>query len=392
MSILEGLPNQYRSSSNNRASTLGQNGRPSSPAPVRSMLDVGGPVAPRHGSIAGSGVGITNPVLRSGPGVRSMLDPNSPLPTRSVHSATTSPADAYLPSRGLNRTASDAASHPPAGRPRQGSDREMGGLSTHTNYQFDMASTVQGQSLPKRVTQGGKKQNTALSSMAAIIQGQELGPLPRGRDSGRHNSTAGILGAKSKSPSSRLNRRSQSPAGSLSNQNAFNPMPTPGKFVTDAGKVIDLSNAYRRLSDAALLKSGGQLSNLPGKSASYRSRLGSGETLSPTGEIRMQKDYYEDDENGGAAIESSDEENSSEDDGWGSSSLRGRRRNRRGKGAGGGDADTEDSENDATLRSKATGTVGMGRAGGPRMMHSLLQAAEEERECSPVMSDRYRMT
>ena len=158
------------------------------------------------------------------------------------------------------------------------------------------------------------------------------------------------------------------------NNNSFNLMPTPGKFVTDGGKVIDMSSAYRRLSDANLLKSGGNLSSLPSQTASARARLGSGETLSPTGEVRLQKDYYEDDER---AVESSDEEHSSDNDAWGPGGVRGRRRSRKKKGAGSGDADNEDSENDPGLK---TGQLGMGRSSGPRMVKSLLAAAEEERK------------
>ena len=387
MNILEGRPEQHRSPAD-------KNGRTSSPAPVRSMLDVGDPAAPRHGSIAGTGVGITNLSMRGTPsatGVRSMLDPSTPSPTRTTHSVTTSPTAAHPSNQGLHRAQSDAASHPPENRNRAGSDRDRGSINPQASYQFDMSSSVQGQPLPKRVTQGGKKQSQTLNSMAAILQGQELGPIPRGRDSGRHNSTAGILGGNSTSPSSRVNNRSQSPGGSLLNNNSFNLMPTPGKYLTDAGKVIDMNSAYRRLSDAALLKSGGQLSNLPTKSASHRVRLDSGETLSPTGEVRLQKDYYENAETGEAAIESSDEEHSSDDDGWGASGIRGRRRGRRKKGAGGTEADTEDSEYDESLKSRNIGTIGMGRGGGPRMVKSLLAAAEEERKYAHFPSVTLRM-
>lgn len=156
-------------------------------------------------------------------------------------------------------------------------------------------------------------------------------------------------------------------------------MQTPGKFITETGKVIDMNNAYRRLSDAALLKSGGELSTLPANSASSRIRLATGETLSPSGEVRLQKDYYEN-EDEEDALESSDDElqtGSSADEAWGQSGTRGRKRSRRRKGLDEGDSNADDSEGDVT--SIKEGSVGMGRAGRPRKAKSLLAAAEEER-------------
>ena len=310
-----------------------------------------------------------------------MLDTSSSSPVRSTHSVTGSPTEAHAPPSQIHRTQSDAASHRPDPRPRTGSDRDK--VNPNEDYQFGMLPSVQAHAMPKRVSQGGKKQERNLSSMAAIMQGQELGALPRGRDTGRHNSTAGILGTgKSKSPSSRLGNRSQSPGAGLLNKNSYNLMPTPGKFVTDHGKVIDMNSAYRRLSDAQLLKSGGNLSSLAEKNPSYRVRLGSGETLSPTGEIRLQKDYYEADENAEGAIESSEEERSSDDDDdVASGKGRGRRKGRRKVPGGSGDVDAEESEGD---RSSERSTIGMGSSGGPRKVKSLLAAAEEESKSLPI--------
>ena len=375
MNILEGRPTGYRSSSAVPSSPRVQDGRPSSPAPVvRSMLDIG-PAAPRHGSIAGLNVGVTVPPLRSAPLMKSMLDPQTPTTPRITHSPALSATEPTFPNHGIHRAGSDASLRPLEGRPRADSERDKGSVS-NLDYQFDMTSTVSSSALPKRVTQGRRK-SLARNAMASIMQGQELDPVPRTRDRGRHNSTAGIVGGKSKSPSSRLSNRSQSPGGSMLNTNSFNLMPSPGKFVTDAGKVIDMNNAYRRLSDANLLKSGGNLSSLPAKTASQRARLDSGEALSPTGEARMTKDYYDDDDDGEGAIESSDEDQSSDEDGWGPLGLRGRRKSRKKKGVGGGDADNEDSENEVPFD---RGPDGLERRKGPRMAHSLLAAAEEERQ------------
>ncbi|KAA6414396.1 MAG: hypothetical protein FRX48_01145 [Lasallia pustulata] len=381
MNILEGRTTQTRAPASPTTSSIGQNAGTAISAPaVRSMLDIAGPAAPRHGSIAGTGGGAATSTLRNVPTTRSMLDlTSSPPPNRYAHSISRPPTNVQSSSSGLHRAQSDAASHPPETWPRLLNDRDRA-VNPTQDYQFGMLPSIQSQALPKRVTQGRKKQGLATGSMAAIMQGQELGPLPRGRDSGRHNSTAGILGGHSKSPSSRLNNRASSPGSSMLNTNSFNLMPTPGKFVTDGGKVIDMNSAYRRLSDVALLNSGGNLSNLPGRNTE-RVRAGSGEVISPSGGLRLQKDYYERGENMEGAIESSDEDpSSSGEDGWDSQSLRGRRKTRGKRGAGGTDADTEDSETDgASSGGAAAGTLGMGRTAGPRKVKSLLAAAEEER-------------
>ena len=390
MDILEGRTGPVRGSSSANSAAFGQNGRTASPAaPVRSMLDVGGPAVPSHRAGAGRGAGATSPPpSRSGKppsvrSVRSLLDPDATSPPQALytHSATTSPIQPHPPSGGLHRAQSDASAHQPDGRHRVSTDRDRG-VNPNSDYHFEMLPSIASHALPKRVTQGGKKSSIIPNAMASIMQGQELGPLPRGRDRGRHNSTAGIIGGKSKSPSSRLGNRSQSPGGSILNTNSFNLMPTPGKFVTDGGKVIDLNNAYRRLSDAALLKSGGNLSNLPTRQGSERRlRADSGEALSPTGGIRLQKDYYQDD-NDEAAIESSDEDKdaSSGDELWGSENLRGRRRSRKKRDPGSSEADWEDSDNEGSQKGEAGGTVGMGRTPYPRKVKSLLAAAEEERK------------
>lgn len=365
MNILEGRPSQPRALANRSNSPFAQNRRTRSPAPpVRSMLDIG-PASPKPALVASQTLGSTSQA------VRSMLDTSSPGPTRSAQSIITSASAVPPSSSALHKSRSDATEF----RPRAPNDREA--VDLNADYQFKMLPSIQNQALPKRVTQGGRKQN--ISSMASIMQGQELGPLlSRGRDQRRHNSTAGI-GASSKSPSSRLLHRSESPGtGTL--------MQTPGKFITDSGKVIDMNNAYRRLSDAALLKSGGELSTLPANSASSRIRLATGETLSPTGEARLQKDYYQNEGDGEGAIETSDDElqtGSSADEAWGRSGTRGRKRGRRREGLEEGDSNPDDSE--ADMVPLAEGAVGMGRSATPRKVKSLLAAAEEERKSTTLV-------
>ena len=369
MELLEGRPSQARLQPNIVTHIA-------NPAPqIRSMLEVDFPATPSP-TLASSATATTNTPLKSAPltsNFGSMLDPQAPPSSNIFLTLTANRGKSATSSGSLHRTQSDAASHPAESRPQTGSDRNR---NIHENYQFNMTPTVQANALPKRVTQGGKKAGERMNSMASIIQGQELTAPPMPRDRGRHNSTAGILGKKSKSPSSRLRDRSQSP-GSMLNTNSFNLMPTPGQFVTEGGKVIDLNNAYRRLSDANLLKSGSSLSRTPAKDPATQTRLNHGETLSPSGEIRLQKDYYQDDDGPDGAIESSDEDGTSDEDAWGTSGVRGRQKGRKKKVFGAGESD-----NGAGVAGKGTGPVGMGRSSGPRTAHSLMAAAEEERKSS----------
>lgn len=354
--------------------------RKASPAPqIRSMLDVDAPTPPRHGSIAGIGVGVTSPnPVNTAPSIRSMLDPQSPLPTKSSQSTNTSPTATHPPSRELSRRSSDAATKPVQSPFRRSSDKV--GADPEGDFQFEMLPSIPSQALPKRVTQGGKKQQPPLSSMAAAMSGEldKLGRLPRGRDSGRQSSSVSIH-SKSKSPSSRMSGRSQSPGNKLLNTNSFNPMSTPGKYVTDRGKVIDLNSAYRRFSDAALLKSGGTLANMPSRAANRsQERLQSGEAVAPDGGVRLEKDYYEDEAGDRGAAESSDEDEedeSSDDEDWTAEKSRGRGRGRRKKGTASDDIDGNDRE-----VAKSPLGMGKGKAAKGQQVRSLLGAAEQERE------------
>jgi hypothetical protein len=110
------------------------------------------------------------------------------------------------------------------------------------------------------------------------------------------------------------------------NTNSFNLMSDPKKYVLDSGKVVDMKSAYRRLSDAALLRSGGALASLPSRKGSDPAK---GESLAPGGGVRLATDDYGDEE---AAVESSnDEDEDSEGSSgeiWESEKRRGRRRTR----------------------------------------------------------------
>lgn len=367
--------------------------------PIRSMLDVSSDAAPpRHGSIAGIGVGVTAPPnnkrtttapsANPNPGVRSLVDrAASPSPLRSSHSATDSAippvdgasGDGDKEHKDGHRRASDTANsiHPET--------RTRDHVDINQDYRFDMLPSIPNQALPKRVSQGGKKKHlksnnshnssgtganaTHQSSMATVMSGSEFSPLPgntRGRDLGRSNSTL-VTQRRSKSPSSRASQtaRSPSPGGNLLSPNSRDSATNPSKFVTGSGKVINMDHAYRRMSNAALSAAGGSLAHLPKGAATSNERGQSADSLSD-GDSRVHKDYYSDTPEGGASEDYSTDEGedtSSGDEDCKSASQRGRRRTRKKSDSEGND------KNDA---------AGGSNKKRPRV-RSLLAAADEER-------------
>ncbi|KAI9652277.1 MAG: hypothetical protein M1829_001686 [Trizodia sp. TS-e1964] len=332
LKLLEGSPGPYGSG--------GLGARAGSPvgarSPVRSMLDIAGnPPKPTAKSRIAFG---QTPV-------RSLLDP-SPSSLGHFRTANKSPTQAQhnLSNYRVNNIAP-------------------------TDYQFDPLPNIQGNSLPKRVTQGGRKSSSIPNTMASVVHTPDItGSISLDRKI----PAAGIVGShhgNSKTPSMRLGR-SQSPHNML-NTNSFNPQPDPGTFVDKGGKVIDFSIAYRRLSNSALARSGGSLSNLPARPASENIRAGG--LVSPIGDSRLEKDYFMD--NDEAAIDSSDEQSDSSE----TSDLEGRRGRERSRAdkLSANSTFGGDSANPVILG--VTTPMGMGRAKGPRKTLSLLAAAEQER-------------
>jgi hypothetical protein len=322
--------------------TLTRNERTATPPPaVRSMLGVDtGPVSrtARHGSIAGIGVGITSPM--SPP---SRLNPADPTTwTRRHQSTSDQPASPPIPTINSPDTKEQVSEGLPKVQDTPAQDQ----------YQFDMSSAAPRQ-LPLRAAQGEKRPRDGSSSaMAAAISGDfsslHVG-LPKGVREGRHNSTAGI-GGKSKSPSSRITPRPESPK-LLS---PTNPITTsPAKYTTDSGKAIDMILAYR------------QLSNKSGNSGSF-STINSESDV----DLRVPKDELKGEEEE-EAVESSDEDevdpSSSDEE---STTERGRRRARRKKYG------SSDVESDADEESPLDTNDAPGRG----QARSLLAAAEEERK------------
>ncbi|KAF2643562.1 hypothetical protein P280DRAFT_394869 [Massarina eburnea CBS 473.64] len=242
-------------------------------------------------------------------------------------SSATSPMRSMLDIDGQTAPASSRGSVPPSPLSPPGSARPR---NPESAYKFEMLPTIEAHAMPKRVTQGGKKNsshtNTNTSSnnkprAMSSVYGDASDMMGSPRDAARHNSLGGLLAkgnAGSPGPG-----RSQSPGGRRLNSNAMNLMPTPNKYVTNSGRVIDMNAAYRRLSDAALLRSGGGLSSLPVRKGSDPTK---GETLAPGGGVRLATDDFLDDE---AAVESSENETEDEyGDGWEAGKRRGRRRTR----------------------------------------------------------------
>ncbi|UNI22620.1 hypothetical protein JDV02_008490 [Purpureocillium takamizusanense] len=245
---------------------------PGNQAPVRSMLDVDGPVATTQAP------------------VRSMLDLSRPSPPASTHRSvspispgTVEPRFASSQSMGSihPRSMSDAGMKP----------GNLGGRSSSRNdrtseYQFSgiLSHNTGGPGQTKRNSSSGKRLSHG-NSLGEALRGADLSSLQL-NDRGRHSSIGSRLG-QSKSPHGRWETRSRSPA-------TFSSKLPSNKTVLDDGQTLDLSNAYRRLSDANLAFSSGSLASLPMRKRS-----------DDVGEGRLVKDYLGPD---GEHLDSSDED------------------------------------------------------------------------------------
>ncbi|KAI9741385.1 MAG: hypothetical protein M1834_003102 [Cirrosporium novae-zelandiae] len=326
--------------------------RTASPAPViRSMLDLDAPVPPRHGSIAGIGVGVT-----------------TPSPLHYAHSMTDGYANVTTssPTGSSGQSPSSPTSPPEMHRsPLVAEGWSVGKTGNiQEDYKFSMLSAGPS-SVPKRVTQGGKKEKPLPSSIAAAMTGDYSSlslQAPQNQRIIREQRRSA-----SRSPSRFSRSRSPTPTSYLNN-NSYNPMRTPGVYVSDSGKTIRMENAYRRLSDAALLKSGGSLAELASKKHSRAQSAGNA-SPSPDTNTRLLEDDLEGGED--AAVESDEDnadEDSSGDDTEKPEGSRGRRRTRRPT------APTDKAWADKVDGLKKT------RSKGSQPAKSLLAAAEEERK------------
>ena len=207
------------------------------PPPIRSMLNVDHSPAstPRHGSIAGIGVGVTSPRQDS----ISKLDPSDPSTWTSAHSGKPN-------SPTLSRKE-------PVTRPRGGSDvGSKGGYvglpqaeqgtarGFESNYNFDLPSIPSNTKSSTSATRS--REGSGGGAMAAAISGDFSNlyvGLPASQ-SPRHNSTS-ATGGHPRSPSGRLTSTIVQSPDLLS--------PTsPRKLTTPSGTVVD-DSAHRRLSN-----------------------------------------------------------------------------------------------------------------------------------------------
>lgn len=233
-------------------------------SPVRSMLDIDSP-----------------PVARQPQPTRSMLDIDSPLPTLS--STHTSPTLAYRTpatdnTTTRNRSMSDAQKSIPESGPRSPVLASPRNTDLTSAYKFhDILPTNVGQALPPKRGSAGSTRGT---SIGEALRGSDLSNLMLPGESGR---PLAFRSNKSKSPDNRFSLRSSSP---FSTANKRSP-PQQGQYMLDNGEMLDVSNAYRRLSDANLIYGGSSLASLARKKPDYSDGHGriAKDNLSPYGEL-----------------------------------------------------------------------------------------------------------
>ncbi|TFB06923.1 hypothetical protein CCMA1212_000680 [Trichoderma ghanense] len=322
----EAAPTSSAASSSSRPAAATQ-------GPVRSMLDVKAPPSPQL--------------------VRSMLDISAPAPDspRRPGRSSTPSSPLMVPSEPVFRHQSSSGLGP---HPRSRSDagvklaesRRSSRQDPIANYQF--SSIMSHSSGPQSSLKWSSSRNSKRES------GGSLGDALRGSESGlqlptdRGRSPFGgsrIFPNQSKSPQAQNRRwgsRSRSPA-------TFSAPPLPpGKAMLKDGQVVNLNNAYRKLSDANLIQSSGSLAQLPMRKKSVEA-----------GEGRLVKDYVGPD---GEHLESSDEEEEESSD----DEDRGRKKSPRSL-----IHDTGDNGHSS---------IGSSSQSGGRQPLSLLAAAEQERK------------
>jgi hypothetical protein len=207
------------------------------PPTVRSMLDVDSPAStPRHGSIAGIGVGVTSPLSHRR---ESALDPADPSTWTTPHSSKPNSPTLVRTERVKTRSRGDSDAGPTGsgyvGLPRvqPGSAR-----SFEQNYQFDLSSIPSSGSGPTKGSSDSKKQkegSSGSSAMAAALSG-DFSSLHVGKPLKSSHSS------DSRSPSGRV----KSPTSP--NSNLLGPQSPPAQLVTAQGTVVD-DSAHRRLSN-----------------------------------------------------------------------------------------------------------------------------------------------
>ncbi|KAI1487831.1 hypothetical protein F5X96DRAFT_122354 [Biscogniauxia mediterranea] len=270
-------------------------------SPGRSMLDIrdfmSGPRSPSLQGPVRSMLDVGTPTPRQTP--RSMLDIEGPITAPA--SARTSPTLSFKTPAGdnstRNRSMSDASSNPlPDLGTRSPPPMSPRNTDPTSAYRFhDILPTNVGQALPGK---RGSVPTPRSSSIGEALRGADLSNLVLPGEQGRSFSMR--KNNKSKSPSNRFSLRSSSPFGTSSNKRA----PSQSTFMLDDGRIVDMNNAYRKLSDANLIYGGSSLASLARKKTDGSDGTGriQKDNLSPYGELLP-------DESDDEFVNSSDEEN-----------------------------------------------------------------------------------
>lgn len=311
---------------------------PARPTPIRSMLDIDSPP-----------VSTIQPVFSA---QSSPTEPNHrvhPPGTHHRHGSGGSSGVLHHP-----RSMSDATGRPADFGPRAHQTR--GERSDPTaGYQFsDIITNRESPMLAKRTgltsSHNANTTKRGANSMAEVMRGTDVSNLKLpGHTLPLHgrNSLSGARPPppKSRSPHNRLGMRTKSPHTGL-NTRALSP--AGAAFLADSH--YDMQNAYRRLSDLNIMRSGGSLSELP---------------MRGTNGGRLKKDYISPD--GEELLEDSSEDNHSS-----SSDEEGEHRGRKAARSFSDDKSPQPSESPVDSRKAGQQTL------------SLLAAAEEERKCDPI--------
>ncbi|KAL7938528.1 hypothetical protein V8C35DRAFT_275780 [Trichoderma chlorosporum] len=329
--------------------TSARGGRSDSPyaarSPVRSMLDIAEEDVPSRTTTATQGPVRSMLDVEAPPSpqlVRSMLDVSGP-----VSDSPRRPGRSSTPSSPLMSPSEPFRPQPSSGR---GSRNDP-----IANYQFTSRLGSGSQPSVKWSSSRNSKRESG-GSLGDVLRSPESGlqlPTDRGRSP---FGGSRLFGNKSKSPqtqSRRWSSRSRSPATFSTTQ-----LP-PGKALLNDGQVVNLNNAYRKLSDANLIQSSGTLAQLA-------MRKKSGEA----GEGRLVKDYVGPDGEQLGSSEEEEEESSEDED-------RGRKKSPRSL------------IHDAEPDNGQSAAGGSSQSGG-RQVLSLLAAAEQERSQVASQQSQYQ--
>ncbi|KAG6033857.1 hypothetical protein E4U40_004802 [Claviceps sp. LM458 group G5] len=274
-------------------------------SPVRSMLDIEEePSQSSHGQTTQAPVrsmlDIDSPITTQQAPVRSMLNIDAPSPPASLHGGSSSPATPNEPTFKPFSSSSPGYFHRRSGsdatfKPADFGPRSRAKSDRVSEYQFaGILPQYSGNHANKKGPRSGSSKRLPNAALGEALRNADLSSLQLPVDRGRNSSVSGRLShAQSKSPHDRWAARSRSPA-------TFQSMLPANKAMLNGGQVVDISRAYRRLSDANLAFSGGSLSQLPMRKRS-----------DDAGEGRLIKDYLGPD---GEHLESSDDDESRSSD------------------------------------------------------------------------------